>query len=109
MVDTGFTGAIALPGRLLKRLNLHFVAIDTFTPDPRIRTAKTQRTPRWERGNGGSLVDSQPHLRGVPGGRSPTTFRACMAALAPWRFIRFFGLGLRLPRARPLNSQGTQE
>ena len=31
LIDTGFTGAIALPRRLLRRLRLEFVAIDSFT------------------------------------------------------------------------------
>ncbi len=31
LTDTGFTGAIALPPRLLKRLRLEFVAVDSFT------------------------------------------------------------------------------
>ena len=31
LVDTGFTGAIALPARLLSRLRLTFIAVDTFT------------------------------------------------------------------------------
>ncbi len=31
LIDTGFTGAIALPRRLLKRLRLEFVAFDSFT------------------------------------------------------------------------------
>jgi len=31
LVDTGFTGAIALPRRLLRRLRLEFIAIDSFT------------------------------------------------------------------------------
>lgn len=31
LIDTGFTGGIALPPRLLRRLHLGFVAVDTFT------------------------------------------------------------------------------
>lgn len=31
LIDTGFTGAIALPRRLLRRLRLDFIAVDSFT------------------------------------------------------------------------------
>lgn len=43
LIDTGFTGAIAVPRRLLRRLRLEFVAIDSFT----LATGQTVDLPAY--------------------------------------------------------------
>lgn len=62
VVDTGFTGAIALPRPLLKRLALRFVATDSFTLAPGEAVDLPAYMGMVQSGNDGSGPGSFPEI-----------------------------------------------